>query len=58
MLYQASQENIGSKKVGFSKKTHWDGFNGTADLLMEEGFPIWMKFKLKGGKILEDTYWQ
>ena len=56
--YQDYQENTGLKRDGFSKRTLWVGFNGIVDILMEEEFLILMKFKLKGGKILEDTSWQ
>jgi hypothetical protein len=55
MLFQVCQESIGLKKVGFSKKILWVGFNGTAGLLMAEEFFIWMKFKSRDGKILEGT---
>jgi hypothetical protein len=34
------------------------GFNGIADIQMEEEFLILMRFKLKDGKILEDMFWQ
>ena len=34
------------------------GFSGIVDLQMEEEFLISMKYKLKGGKILEDMCWQ
>ena len=57
-MYQDYRENIGSKKVGFLRKIHLDGFSGIADLQMEEEFLILMRYKLRDGKILEDTYWQ
>ncbi len=38
------------EKVGFSKKILWVGFSGIVDLLMEEEFHKWMKFKLRDGK--------
>jgi hypothetical protein len=55
-LSQVCRENIGLKKDGFIKRILWVGFNGIADLLREEEFLIWMKFKLRDGKILEDMY--
>ena len=55
MLFQVYRGNIGLKKVGFTRKILWDGFNGTADSLMVEELPTWTKFKLKDGKILEGT---
>ena len=58
MLFQVYQENIGLKKVGFSKRILWDGFNGTAGSQMVEEFLIWTKYKLKDGKILEGMYQQ
>ena len=39
------------KKVGFSRKIHWVGSNGIADMLTVEELLILMKYKLKGGKI-------
>ena len=58
MLFQDYLESIRLKKDGFLKKILWVGFSGTVDFVMEEEFLIWMKFKLKDGKILEDTSWQ
>jgi hypothetical protein len=44
------------KKDGFLKKILLVGFSGTVDFVMEEEFLIWMKFRLKDGKILEDMF--
>ena len=57
-MFQVYQENIGLKKGGFSKKILLVGFSGIVDLLMEEEFHKWMKFKLRDGKILEDMFSQ
>ena len=51
-------ENNGQKKDGFLKKILWVGFSGTVDIVMEEELLIQMKFKLKDGKILRDTFQQ
>ena len=56
MLFQVYRGNIGLKKVGFLRKIHWVGFNGTVDLPMEEEFLTLIKFKLKDGKILEGMF--
>ena len=58
MLFQDYLESIGLKKDGFLKKILWVGFSGTVDFVMEEEFLIWMKFRLKDGKILEDMFQQ
>ena len=56
MLFQDYLESIGLKKDGFLKKILWVGFSGIADFVTEEELSIWIKFKLKDGKILEDMF--
>ena len=48
-------EKNGKIKDGYSKKILWDGFNGIVDIQMVGDFQKSTKFKLKDGKILQDT---
>ena len=53
-LKQVYQEKNGWIKDGYIKKILLVGFNGIADLKMEDVFLVQMKFKLKDGKLLDD----
>ena len=51
-LKQVYQEKNGQIKDGFIKKILLAGFNGIADLKMEDVSLAQMKFKLRDGKLL------
>ena len=57
-LCQGFQENIVCKRAVYLDRILQVGFSGIVDLLMEEEFQQWMRYKLKDGSILEDMFQQ